>query len=71
MTCPANTSCGVDLAGNAVCICNDGYVKKPDGTCVENCSNNSCGESEECVDHGVGATCECMDGFVRVAGSCF
>ncbi|CAI7814873.1 unnamed protein product, partial [Closterium sp. NIES-54] len=71
VTCPDNSNCDVGPDGNAVCSCNDGYEQMIDGTCVENCSNNSCGESEVCVDHEVGATCECMDGFVRVAGSCF
>ncbi|CAI5520156.1 unnamed protein product, partial [Closterium sp. Naga37s-1] len=71
MNCPANSFCEVDPVDEVVmCFCNDGYDRKQDGTCIENCSNKICGGAEECVPHEDGATCECVNGFVRVAGSC-
>ena len=72
--CHDNSSC-INLTGDFMCACNDGFedgLINNQTACVsvDDCTPDSCGANEDCVDGHKSTSCVCSEHYNNATGSC-
>jgi hypothetical protein len=67
--CPEHSKCEV-LNGQAVCVCDDGYVMAGDDCILDPCEGESCSGYGSCEVQGGEAICTCDLGYIPGGDGC-